>query len=52
MLRSVTLSGLMPNTRYKMLVVAENGVSGQSELESSAYIYVTTETASKYQDKI
>ena len=44
---SVTLSGLMPDTRYKIAVIAENGVSPQSDGESSSYIYVTTEAASK-----
>ena len=40
-----SLLGLNTNTKYKLIVTVENGVSGQSSVVRSKSVVVTTETA-------
>ena len=40
-----SLLGLNTNTKYKLIVTVENGVSGQSSVVRSKSVLVTTETA-------
>ena len=44
----VSVIGLNPDTRYKLVVYSENGVSAQKGEASSAYVVVQTEAASEY----
>ncbi len=44
----VTVRGLVPNTKYKFVIVSENGVSQQAGTERSAAIVIQTEAASEY----